>query len=147
MIIFGGGLRFAAAPVTFGAMITPLYAAALALIFIALSIRVITYRRGNQLGLGDHGDKSLMKRMRAHANFAEYAPFGLLLMLLVELQEGAGWVLHLTGLLLLLGRAGHAYGFSASPPKMNLRVGGMLMTFASIVVSVLAILWLTAFGG
>ena len=62
-------------------MITGLYGALIALVFLALSARVIMYRRANQLGLGDHGDKSLMKRMRAQANCAEYAPFGLLLML------------------------------------------------------------------
>ena len=127
-------------------MITPLYAAALTLIFMTLSIRVITYRRGNQLGLGDHGDKSLMKRMRAHGNFAEYAPFGLLLMLMVELQGGPAVVVHGAGLLLLLGRAAHAYGFSASPPKMQLRVSGMMMTFASILLSMIAILALAVLG-
>ncbi len=147
MIIFGGGLRFAAAPVTFAGMITSLYAVPLALIYLALSARVITYRRGHKLGLGDHGDKSLLKRMRAHANFAEYAPFALVLMGLAEWQGASAIVIHGIGVLLLAGRAAHAYGFSASPPKMKLRVNGMLATFASIVLSVLAILWQATVGG
>lgn len=121
-------------------MITPLYAAALSMLFIVLSARVITYRRGNGIGLGDHGDKSLLKRIRAQANCAEYAPFGVLLMLLAELQNSPALVLHLIGLLLLIGRLMHGYGFSASPPIMRLRVLGMALTFASYLVAVTSIL-------
>jgi hypothetical protein len=121
-------------------MITGLYGALIALVFLVLSARVIVYRRANQLGLGDHGDKSLMKRMRAQANCAEYAPFGLLLMLLVDLQNPTTILLHVIGMLLLLGRAAHGYGFSASPPKMNLRVGGMLLTLTSFLVSIFCLI-------
>jgi uncharacterized membrane protein YecN with MAPEG domain len=39
-------------------MITALYAIPLALLFLILTARVITYRRDNQIGLGDDGDKS-----------------------------------------------------------------------------------------
>ena len=56
-------------------MITALYAIPLALLFLILTARVITYRRDNQIGLGDDGDKSLMKRMRAQANFTETVRF------------------------------------------------------------------------
>lgn len=122
-------------------MITPFYAALLALIYLALSWQVILYRRSKQIGLGDDGDKGLIKRMRAHANFAEYAPFGLVLLGLVELQDASIWVVHAIGLTLLAGRGMHAYGFSASPPKMVLRSRGMMLTFASIVLSVLALLF------
>jgi uncharacterized membrane protein YecN with MAPEG domain len=145
-----GRLHLAAAPFMFDirllkpetTMITGLYGALIALVFLALSARVIMYRRANQLGLGDHGDKSLMKRMRAQANCAEYAPFGLLLMLLVDLQNPTPIVLHLIGTLLLLGRAAHGYGFSASPPKMNLRAGGMLLTLASFLGSIFCLIFL-----
>lgn len=121
-------------------MITALYAIPIALLFVGLSWRVITYRRSNQLGLGDHGDKSLTKRMRAQANCAEYAPFALLLMALVELQGAAPSVVHLIGLLLLVGRVAHGFGFSASPPKMRLRAGGMLLTFASYGVAIASLI-------
>jgi len=53
--------------------------------------------------------------VRAHGNFAEYTPFAVLLMLLVELQGGPAVLLHIIGLLLLLGCAVHACGISASP--------------------------------
>lgn len=121
-------------------MITGLYAALIALLFIALSARVIAYRLTHRLGLGDHGDKSLMKRMRAQANCAEYAPFGLLLMALVEIQDPATSALHLIGLPLLFGRALHAYGFSASPPVLILRQAGIVLTFGSFLVSIYCLL-------
>lgn len=117
-------------------MITSLYAIPLVVIFLILSARVIVYRRATQQGLGDHGDKSLMKRMRAQSNFAEYAPFGLVLMILVELQVPGARALHLIGGLLVLGRAAHGYGFSASPPVMRLRVAGMALTLSSYLVAI-----------
>ena len=119
-------------------MITALYAGPLALLLIVLSARVITYRRANRIGLGDSGDNSLLKRMRAQANCAEYAPIGIVMMLLVELQNAPAPLVHLIGALLLVGRLMHAYGFSSSPPKMNLRVGGMVLTFISLALSALS---------
>jgi len=123
-------------------MITGFYAALIALIFIALSIRIILYRRANKLGLGDHGDKSLMKRMRAQANCAEYAPFGLLLMGLVEIQFPNSSALHIIGGTLLAGRVLHGYGFSASPPIMPLRQLGMILTLTSYLVSIFLLIYL-----
>lgn len=120
-------------------MITGFYAALIAVVFLVLCVRVIRYRRGNKIGLGDDGDKSLMKRMRAQANCAEYAPFGLILMALVELQNPNMFLLHLIGLTLLAGRLAHGFGFSASPPVMRLRVGGMMLTFTSFGLSVVSL--------
>lgn len=66
--------------------ITPLYASLLALVFVYLSARVITVRRQLKASLGDHGDKNLLKRLRVHANFAEYTPLALLLILMAEMM-------------------------------------------------------------
>jgi uncharacterized membrane protein YecN with MAPEG domain len=121
-------------------MITALYAIPLALLFLILTARVITYRRDNQIGLGDDGDKSLMKRMRAQANFTETVPFSLVLMLLVEFQFPSLWVVNLIGATLVLGRIAHGIGFSTSPPRMNLRVGGMVLTLVSVIISIIALI-------
>ena len=126
-------------------MITALYAGPLAILLLVLSARVITYRRANQLGLGDHGDKSLLKRMRAQANCAEYVPIGVLMMLLVELQDAPALLVHVIGLMLLIGRLMHGFGFSASPPRMNLRVGGMMLTLISIAVAAVSAFALSLF--
>ena len=65
---------------------TPLYAGLLALLFVALSARVIVQRRRAHVSVGDGNDQSLRQKMRVHANFAEYTPIGLVLLGLTELQ-------------------------------------------------------------
>ena len=115
--------------------ITALYAAPLAILFLWLSIRVIGTRRSELIGLGDGGNKSLMKRMRAQANCAEYVPIGIVVLALVELQGGPALLVHALGATLLIGRLLHGWGFSASPPNMMGRQVGMLMTLTSIAGS------------
>jgi len=58
--------------------ITALYAGLLAPLFILLSIRVIDVRRTARISIGHGDDPELLRRMRVHANFAEYAPFALI---------------------------------------------------------------------
>ncbi len=120
--------------------VTPIYAAILTLLFLALSARVIVYRRANRLSLGDEGNRSLLKRMRAQANCAEYAPMALILLLLVELQGAPALALHALGMTLLAGRLLHGYGFSASPPVMGLRVLGMTLTLVMMALAALGLL-------
>ena len=114
--------------------ITGLYAGALAGLFILLSARVIMFRRANKVSLGDGGDEVLLARVRAQGNFAEYAPFGLLLILIAELQGTSPFWLHLCGGLLLVGRIMHGVNFSFGLRKMILRVGGMVLTLTSLII-------------
>lgn len=120
--------------------VTPFYAALVAMVFVALSVRVIRYRRQNAISLGDQGDQGLLKRMRAQANCAEYAPIAVLLLLLCELQNVPNFALHVLGITLVMGRALHGYGFSARPPIMALRVGGMMLTLGMICAAIVALL-------
>jgi len=125
--------------------ITPIYAALLALLFLLLCARVILYRRTHRLSLGDEGDRSLLKRMRVQPNCAEYAPFALVLLLLVDMTEAAPWVVHALVIMLLAGRALHAWGFSASPPVLAGRIVGMILTIAMIFLAALGLLAHTLF--
>ena len=118
--------------------ITPLYAGLVALLFVLLSIRVIGARRNARIGLGDGGNRLLLRRQRAHANCAEYAPLAIVLMALAELQDTPALVLHLIGGLLILGRLLHAYGLSQEPEPLRLRVLGMTLTFAALISGALA---------
>ena len=124
--------------------ITPLYAALLALFFMFLSFRVIGFRRSAKIALGDGGDSVLLRRQRAHGNFAEYVPLALLLMALAELQGLPSWKLHAIGLLLLVGRGLHAYGVSRDPEPLRLRVYGMILTFAALLAGSVGNLVMTA---
>ena len=112
--------------------IVPLYAALLAFVFIALSAHVIGFRHKLKVAIGDNGDAGLERAMRVHANFAEYAPFALLLLAFAEMQ-GANWLL-IHGLCgaLLLGRCAHAYGMAQENENLRLRGAGMVLTFGVI---------------
>jgi len=112
--------------------VTPVYAGLLALMFILLSVRVIGMRRAARVALGDGGNPALLRRQRVHSNFAEYVPLALLLMALAELQHLPDWLIHAIGILLLVGRATHAYGVGCEPELPRARVLGMALTFAAL---------------
>jgi uncharacterized protein len=118
--------------------ITALFAALLAPLYIFLAFRVIGVRQSAKISVGDGGDKSLSRRMRVHANFAEYVPFALVLLGLAESQRAPSLLLYAVGGCLLLGRYLHAYGMSQSPDILPLRVTGMLLTFASVAIGAVA---------
>ena len=81
--------------------VTALYAALLAPLFILLAVRVIRSRREAKVAVGDGGDKALLRRMRVHANFAEYVPLALILMALAESLAANRFALHATAIALL----------------------------------------------
>ncbi len=118
--------------------ITTAYAAALGLLYVPLSFAVIRSRRRSGVSLGDGGQQELQRRVRAHANFAEYVPIVLILLLLAELGGAAPWRLHLSGASLLLGRCLHAATFLFTQRFMPGRVGGMVMTFFSLISAAIA---------
>lgn len=117
--------------------ITPIYASLLALLYIWLATRVISYRRQNRISLGDNDDPELRQRIRTHANCAEYVPVGVILMLLLELQGAPDWVVHASGLCLLVGRISHAIGLQAHPMNFHQRTIGMALTLTQIGMSAL----------
>jgi hypothetical protein len=69
--------------------VTSFYAGLLAFLFIGLSVRVIRFRRGKHIAIGDGDDPSLRRAMRVHANFAEYVPLALILIAFVEMGGGS----------------------------------------------------------
>jgi uncharacterized membrane protein YecN with MAPEG domain len=95
-------------------IVTPLYVALAAAIFLVLTFRVIAMRRSLAIGLGTGGHDEMEKVVRSHGNFTEYTPIGLILLASAELSGAAvGWV-HVIGILLIAGRALHATGLARS---------------------------------
>jgi uncharacterized membrane protein YecN with MAPEG domain len=123
--------------------ITAFYAALLALFFVFLSCRVIGWRRLKSVELGHGEDSQLLRRMRVHANFAEYVPFTLLLMAMAESMTAPRSLIHLAGLILVAGRLMHAYGLSQTPHILRYRVGGMMFTFTALALSAIICLSLS----
>lgn len=112
-----------------------LYAALIAVLYLVLTFRTITLRGRLRVALGDGGDKGLQRAIRAHANFAEYVPLALVLLLLVELSGSSPMVVHSLGAALLLGRTLHAISVSRLQEPLPLRMAGMILTLSCIIVS------------
>lgn len=113
-------------------LITPFYAAVLALLYSYLSVRTLKLRRKLKIAVGDGGNSNMLRAMRAHANFAEYVPFTLLLIFLLETLTGFSLLVHALGFSLLIGRLVHAHGVSRTPEDFRYRVTGMTLTFVAL---------------
>nr|WP_294392115.1 MAPEG family protein [uncultured Sphingomonas sp.] len=121
----------AAAPV-----ITLIIAAAMGLLNLWLGLRVAQVRVAKKVMVGDGEVPQLLARGRAHANFNEYVPIALILMLLVELRVGASPWLWAAGAALVIGRVLHPFGMERPAPN-PLRLSGILLTWATIAGLVL----------
>ena len=116
-------------------IVTPLYAGLLALWFLVLSIWVIQARSGpDGPSLGDGGREDVARRVRAHGNFAEYTALVLVLIGFAELAGSPGWLLHLMGLCLLIGRLLHGYALAFTTHFPLWRVVGMVLTFIALLL-------------
>jgi uncharacterized protein len=124
--------------------ITAFYASLLAVLFLLLSVRVIGWRRERRVEIGHGDDAELLRRMRVHANFAEYVPFALLLMALAESMAPPRPMLHLVGIILVAGRLMHAYGLSQTPHILHYRVWGVTLTFIALGIAALMCFSLSA---
>ena len=120
--------------------VTPFYAALIALLFVALSIRTLRLRHRFKVAIGPGEEPMLERAMRVHANFAEYVPIALLLVLFVELTTRNEILVHALGVLLIAGRSLHAYGVSQVRENFRYRVSGMALTFTVIITAAVTLL-------
>jgi uncharacterized protein len=114
-------------------LVTSIIASLLTIIFIKLSFAVIGLRRKNKVGLGSGGHEDLERAIRAQGNFAEYVPFGIILIACLELNGAPWWLVALAGITLIIGRLFHAKGINTPPPDFSNRVLGMKLTFNTLI--------------
>jgi uncharacterized membrane protein YecN with MAPEG domain len=124
--------------------ILPIYAALLAVLFAYLSFRTIRARRRLGIGLGHAESPVMLRAMRVHANFAEYVPFALLLIFLVESSGANPLVVHALGVALLVARLSHAYGVSQQKENFRFRVFGMATTLTVLLLGAIYLLIVAA---
>jgi len=123
-------------------VVTSIIAAVLTIIFVKLSFAVIGLRRKNKVGLGSGGHEDLERAIRAQANFAEYVPFGIILIACLELNGAPWWLLAIPGITLIMGRLIHAKGIQVPPPDFSKRVLGMKLTFVTLItLAILNLAW------
>ena len=111
--------------------ITLTVAGAAALLNVWLGWRVGQRRLSEKVSIGDGGNEALTCRMRAHANFAEYTPFVLILISLIELAEGTTAWLWAVGALYILPRIAHAIGMDRPTPN-PFRMAGIIVTMLTL---------------
>ena len=122
-------------------VVTPLYTALLALWFLVLTVRVLQYRRSTRVSLGDGGNPLMQRAIRAHANFAEYVPFALLLLLILELSRFSLYVVHALGITLVIARLLHGYALAFTAEFRFGRVWGALLTFGVLLIEAVLCLY------
>lgn len=114
--------------------------AAAGLINIWLGMRIGKLRGALKVSVGDGGHESLLRRMRAQLNFAEYTPFVVLLVAAVELSgKGGQWLAYVAGAF-LLGRVAHALGMDGGKLEVGRMIGTMLTMLTLLGLSVYAVL-------
>jgi uncharacterized membrane protein YecN with MAPEG domain len=123
--------------------VTLFYGSLLGVFYIYLTLLVLHQRNKQQIGLGDGGDKKFNQLIRAHANFAEYVPLALILMLMAEINELQEWVIHTSAICLLFGRLLHAYGLRLHDGASWQRAAGTILSLTAILSA--AVLNLTSF--
>ena len=115
--------------------ITGLYASLLTLLYFVLAVRIIKLRWRDKVPLGVGESKDLHKAVRIHANFNEYVPLVLGLMLMMELTDASAIMLHGMGAIFFLGRVLHAMGISKTSGTSWMRFTGMISTFAVMLIA------------
>jgi uncharacterized membrane protein YecN with MAPEG domain len=120
-------------------MHTAPYFTAFGLIAILNSMRIVMLRRRLRVSLGDGGHQILAHAIRGFGNFMEYVPFGLVLLLGLEVIQAPVWFLHLCGGTFLVGRVLHSIAFMREDISMNARVTGMVLTYTALFFSAIGL--------
>ena len=120
--------------------VTALLTGIFALMMVSLSVPVSLRRRALAVAYGDGGDRWLGRLIRAHGNFAEYAPLLLIVLAMVEIADAPKPFVWTLAAAFLLCRVLHALGalFLRSNPLT--RAAGMLLMHGGLLAGGLYLL-------
>jgi hypothetical protein len=111
----------------------------LGILLLFLSGYIIAGRVRFKIDIGDGGNEQMRQRIRTQANFVEYVPFALLLIILVEVGKiGPGWLPAALAGTLIVARLWHAQGLLSSPATSVGRFMGTNLTALVILVGAVA---------
>ncbi|OSN04759.1 hypothetical protein AU512_09170 [Lonsdalea iberica] len=120
-------------------MVSTLYVVLGALLLIKLSFDVVKLRMQYRVAYGDGGFYELQTAIRVHGNAVEYIPIGAIMLVLMEMNGALIGMIHLCGILLILGRLFHYSGLRQR--EFRWRRYGMMSTYLSLTLMVLANLY------
>lgn len=124
--------------------ITFFLAAIFGLVLVFLSAYVSMWRRTLNVALGDGNNETLRRRIRAHANFVENAPFLILLCALLEIGQAIQWSIGVIAIAFVTARLLHAFailfGRDAKPRAFAMIVqhGATVVACAYLILMVVA---------
>ena len=111
----------------------------LILMWLAVAIGRVRMRTG--IWLGDGGSEELLRAMRGLANFTEFVPFGLLMLLLMAALGLPWYLVHVFGATLTIGRVAHAAHFTGAYDALIARQVGAMLTFLPIGLGSLGLIF------
>ncbi|MVZ97837.1 MAPEG family protein [Sphingorhabdus sp. IMCC26285] len=116
--------------------VTLTIAAGAALVNLWLMIRCGQARTKESVSVGDGGNEFVIRRMRAHANFVESAPFVLILLAALEATAGTSNWLWGIGILYIVGRLAHGLGMDGGALGKGRMVGTLIsmLTLAGLAI-------------
>jgi hypothetical protein len=115
-------------------------AGAAGLLNIWLALRINAARSASGVYLGDGGSEALQRRMRAQANYVEYTPFVLALILAIELSGKGSWWLGVVAAVYFAGRIGHGFGMDGGALLRGRFIGTIITLLTLLGLSVAAAL-------
>lgn len=115
---------------------TLITAAALSCIYLLISIWVVRHRWLARLIIGMPADphSRLFRMGRAHSNFAEYVPFLLLMMYLLESTGASPRGITAVGIAIVVGRIAHTFGILQRHAPNLQRSIGVFLNFGLLLV-------------
>jgi len=121
--------------------ITAFYAGLLALIVIALGVRIGVMRGSTGISIL-HGDNMVLAtHIRRHANFTEAVPLALILIAFLELNGASTGLLHGLGIALVVARIAHPFGLHHDNMRSPLRGIGAGVTVLVTLIAAVLLIW------
>ncbi|MFP3976972.1 MULTISPECIES: MAPEG family protein [Marinobacter] len=122
--------------------VTGVFAAVLGILMLVLSGYVVKFRLKYKKGIGVTDDADFQAAVRAHGNLVEYAPIGLIMLGIAEMNGVASGLIYWTGMALVVGRLLHAWGMiNGHGEEHKARALGMVLTWLSMLVAAILLLW------
>ncbi len=112
-----------------------LYAGLNAMILGWLAAHIGRLRGRLKIYMGDQGHPRMIRAMRGQANFVEYVPVALILLLLMALMGAPAIAIHALGGALFVGRVLHALHFTAEDAPAWQRGAGATLTIFVVMAA------------
>ncbi len=107
--------------------------------FIALWLATVVggWRARLKISIGDGGNIDLVRAMRGQANFVEYVPLVLIMMIYMAIAGAPALAIHAMGIGLTAGRIFHGLHFAKPDQPRWLRAAGAGLTMLVLLVGAL----------